>query len=90
MIGFNTRGFAGKTRAELAAEREAERAEWRRVQCVDEFGDWICDHEERLEAVVQLLESFSLLHARWFWFAAAAQAAVFMALGACLHIILSR
>ena len=90
MIGFNNHGFAGKTRQELAAEREAERAEWRRVQCVDELGDWICDHEARLEEITRHLESFSFLHCRWFWLAAATQAAVFMALGACLHIILSR
>lgn len=90
MIGFNTKGFAGKTRQEIAAEREAERQEWRRAQAVDGLGDWIIDHEERLEDIVRVLDSFSSLHARWFWLVALAQAAVFVVLGWCLHIIFSR
>ena len=67
MIGFNNRGFAGKTRAELADEAEADRILDEQAEFVDNFGAWADRYQKRIETSVDLLNGFSYLHREWFW-----------------------
>ena len=54
MIGFNNRGFAGKTPEEKAELAEAERLYKIRAQYEDDFAVWANNFEEHIERTAKL------------------------------------
>lgn len=92
MIGFNNRGFAGKTPEEKAELAEAERLD--RIQSqVNDFTVW-ANIEERTERTAKLIartanqvNNFAYLNADWFYFVVVCFAILCFVFGWCCHDI---
>lgn len=92
MIGFNNRGFAGKTPQERAEEAEAERLAIIRAKYEDDFAVWANEFELHIEATARQtakaaskINSFAYLNADWFYFVVASFALLCFVLGWCSH-----
>lgn len=92
MIGFNNRGFAGKTKKEKAELAEVERLD--RIQSqVNDFTVW-ANIEERTERTAKMIartanqvNNFAYLNADWFYFAVVCFAILCFVFGWCCHDI---
>lgn len=94
MIGFNNKGFAGKTPEEKAELAEAERLDRIRSQYEDDFAVWATNFEEHIERTAKLtartanrINNFAYLNADWFCYIVLAFALLCFMIGWCSHDI---
>lgn len=88
MIGFNNKGFAGKTPEEKAELAEAERIDRIQSQYVNDFTVW-AEHIERAAKLTartaNRVNNFAYLNAGWFYFVVFVFALLCFMIGWCCH-----
>ena len=94
MIGFNNKGFAGKTQEEKAELAEAERLDRLREKYEDDFSFWVSNLGENIEKTAKLtartankVNNFAYLNANWFNYIVLTFAILCFMFGWCSHDI---
>lgn len=94
MIGFNDRGFAGKTPEEKAEIAEAERLAKIRAKYTNDFAVWATNFEKHIERTAKLtamtanrINNFAYLNADWFCYIVLVFAILWFIIGWCSHDI---